>query len=187
VKKPEYMTCLSGNRLVHKSCSRIAFRGVIDSLEAHVLEAQALAADLGEQWYCDRLGEVLKVLREILAAEVKETPLPPINLFGCSEDKIHSQSHDVAAAFGFEHPLPDYTMGALPLRLNTLRTKIREAELLAVRTFCGDTGSQDGAGGSIINNENAGGGWQYDIIRALNRLSSALYWLFCKTITTPGR
>jgi ethanolamine utilization cobalamin adenosyltransferase len=48
-------------------------------------------------------------------------------------------------------------MGPLALRLNTLRTKIREGELLTIR---------------ILRRRK-------DIITAMNRLSSAMYWLFC--------
>jgi ethanolamine utilization cobalamin adenosyltransferase len=57
-------------------------------------------------------------------------------------------------------------MGPLALRLNSLRTRIREGELLAVRLFAPgkDTGRED-------------------IILALNRLSSALYWLFCRLVS----
>jgi ethanolamine utilization cobalamin adenosyltransferase len=174
--KPEYLTHLTGRRLVPKNHGRIRFRGIIDSLEADLIEAQALAADLGEGWYTERLGEVLDCLRNILAAEVKETPLPEISLFGLSAEELHRQSHDVGGAFGIAHPVPDYTMGPLAVRLNTLRTRIREGELLAVGVFW--VGGGDGKPGGHCNRE--------DIIRALNRLSSALYWLFCRCLAAPG-
>jgi ethanolamine utilization cobalamin adenosyltransferase len=56
-------------------------------------------------------------------------------------------------------------MGPLAARLNLLRTKVREAELLAVRVF------------------GPGEDEREDLILAMNRLSSALYWLFCKEIS----
>jgi ethanolamine utilization cobalamin adenosyltransferase len=158
--RPEHMTHLSGSRLVRKSHGRIAFRGMIDSLEAEVLEAQCLAAEPGAERYRAFLGETLDVLREILAAEVRETPLPPFGLFGLSLEELHRQSHDTESAFGFSHPVPVYGMGPLALRLNTLRAKIREGELLAVRVLRG----------------------RKDIITAMNRLSSAMYWLFCNLV-----
>jgi ethanolamine utilization cobalamin adenosyltransferase len=154
------MTGLSGSRLVRKTHGRIAFRGMIDSLEAEILEAEILAAGLGAEWYCASLDEVLGVLREILAAEVRETPLPPFKLFGLSLDDLHGQSHDIEGAFGFPHPVPAFSMGPLAVRLNTLRTKIREGELLTVR---------------VLRRRK-------DIITAMNRLSSALYWLFCHSL-----
>jgi ethanolamine utilization cobalamin adenosyltransferase len=171
--KPEYMTHLSGNRLVSKNHGRIRFRGIIDSLEAEVMEAQTLAFSLGETWYCRRLGEVLNCLRDILAAEVKESPLPELRLFGLSEKELHRQSHDVRGAFGMNHPVPDYTMGPLAVRLNTLRTRVREGELLAVRTFW--VNNADGTPGGRCGRE--------DIVRAMNRLSSAFYWLFCRCLS----
>jgi ethanolamine utilization cobalamin adenosyltransferase len=76
-------------------------------------------------------------------------------LFGYSLDELHNQIHHVKETFGFEHPLPDYRMGALAIKLNTLRTRIRETELAAAE----------------------------DIQQILNRLSSAVYWLFCKSLT----
>jgi ethanolamine utilization cobalamin adenosyltransferase len=161
--KPEHLTCLRGAELVPKTHGRIRFRGFIDTLEAEVLEAQVLASSLGEKWYTECLGEVLDCLRAVLRAEVQESPLPPFTLFGLSEEELHAQSHDVRAAFGMDHPVPAWTMGPLAVRLNTLRARIREGELLAARTF------------------SAGGG--ADIIRVMNRLSSALYWLFCRAIS----
>jgi ethanolamine utilization cobalamin adenosyltransferase len=169
--KPEYMTHLSGSRLVPKTHGRIAFRGIIDSLEADVMEAQVLASSLGEGWYCERLGEVLDCLQNILAAEVKETPLPEFRLFGLSGEELHAQSHDVQGIFGMAWPLPDYTMGPLAVRLNTLRTRLREGELIAVRTFW----VHDGDAGGRCGRE--------DINRAMNRLSSAVFWLFCRCLS----
>ena len=169
MKKPEHMTSLSGNRMVSKTHGRIVFRGLIDTLEAEVIEAQVLASERGSGELCANLGEVLDYLREIMAAEVKEIPLPPPCLFGMDAEEIHRQSHSME---GFrpspknlhqeEVYLPHYTHGALAARINTLRAKVREVELCAVRVFCPEEGPERG-----------------DIILALNRLSSALWWLFC--------
>ncbi|MDR1428675.1 MAG: hypothetical protein LBI85_00160 [Spirochaetaceae bacterium] len=165
-RKPEHLTHLSGRRLVSKESPRIAFRGRIDSLEAEVLEAQVLADSLGETWYREALGEVLSCLRNILAAEVTEKPLAPPELFGLDAEELHRQSHDIQGSFGIAHPVPHYRMGPLALRLNTLRTGIREGELMAVKVF---------APGGHAERE--------DIILAMNRLSSALYWLFCRLVS----
>jgi ethanolamine utilization cobalamin adenosyltransferase len=165
LKKPEDRTFLTGTRLVSKKHKRIAFRGAIDTLEAETLEAQVLADGLGEIYYRNCLGEILICLRDIIAAEVKETPLKSFSLFGLDADEIHRQTHDVKAAFNLPgHPLPDYTMGPLVARLNLLRARIRESELLAIRVFCGPFGKR------------------LDIITAINRLSSALWWLVCNKV-----
>jgi ethanolamine utilization cobalamin adenosyltransferase len=163
--KPEYMTSLFGNRLVSKTHGRIAFRGALDSLEAEIIEAQILAEELGETWYRESLAGILSCLRDMLAAEVKEIPLAPPALFGLSSGELRRQSHDVKGTFGFDHPLPDYTMGPLAARLNLLRARVREAELLAVRVF------------------GPGEDEREDLLLAMNRLSSALYWLFCRLVS----
>ena len=157
------MTHLRANLLVSKAHPRIAFRGALDSLEADLLEAQLAAAAPGEGYYREALGELLRFAREIMSAEVNERPLVEAALFGLSLEELHRQSHRVRETFGIGHPVPDYTMGAAAVRLNTLRTRIRETELLAVRTFSA--------------------GEREDIIRGLNRLSSAAYWLFCRRVS----
>ena len=163
-KKSEKMTCLAGAFLVPKTNGRIVFRGLIDTLEAEVIEAQVLASELGEKEFCRHLGEVLDYLRTLMAAEVKETPLAPPFLFGMDAEEIHRASHEafISDSDG-KAILPSYAQGALAARLNTLRAKVREVELAAVRVFDPD-GERD------------------DIILALNRLSSALWWLYCECV-----
>jgi ethanolamine utilization cobalamin adenosyltransferase len=165
-QKGEDMTHLRANLLVSKSHPRIAFRGALDSLEADILEAQLLASGPGQVFFCKALGEALLLVRKLMSAEVNEQPLEQVKLFGLEADELHRQSHQVKDFFGFPHPVPEYRMGALPLRLNTLRTRVREVELIAVRTF-----------------SSAAGQGREDIVRALNRLSSALYWLFCRSLS----
>ena len=208
VKKAEYMTILSGNRLVSKSEPRIAFRGLIDILEAEVIEAQVLAAggargpveggpvaeEAVEREFTNYLGEILAYLRDIMAAEVKETPLKPPFLFGMDEEEIHRRSHN---AGGKTLQLPSYTQGALAARINTLRAKVREAELLAVKVFgpgeggaeeSGDDGSKGAHSGSGEGGAPKGSGAEReDIILGLNRLSSALWWLFCEFLSRTNR
>ena len=160
-KKAEHETCLSGNRLVSKTHGRIAFRGRIDLLEADVIEAQVLALQLGADGACGSLGEILGYLRSLMAAEVRETPLAPPALFGMDAEELHRRSHDPKGTFA----LPSCAQGPLAARINTLRAKVRETELLAVKVF--------GPGAAETAERE-------DIILALNRLSSALWWLFCK-------
>jgi ethanolamine utilization cobalamin adenosyltransferase len=161
------MTSLSGDRMVPKTDGRIRFRGLIDSLEAETIEAQVLASSPEEGYYRAALGEILDCLRGIMAAEVREIPftLPP--LFGLSAEELHRQSHDVPGSFGLAgHPLPSYEQGPLAARLNTLRAHTREVELLALRVF--------------------GAPPREDLCLALNRLSSALYWLYCRLVSKQG-
>ncbi|MDR1971842.1 MAG: hypothetical protein LBQ46_07960 [Treponema sp.] len=172
-------TSLAGDRaedrLVSKTDRRIRFRGLIDSLEAETIEAQVLASGLGEPYYCGCLGELLAALRGILAAEVKETSFTLPDLFGFSPEELHRQTHNPAASFGLAgHPLPDYRQGSLAARLNTLRAHVREAELYAVRAFCPEAAA--GPAEVAARRE--------DLAQALNRLSSALYWLYCRLLSS---
>jgi ethanolamine utilization cobalamin adenosyltransferase len=165
-EKPEHMTHLRGNLLTTKTNRRIVFRGALDSLEADVLEAVLLAAEQGEEEIRRGLEEILRCLGGIMSAEVNETPLEAPGLFGLSAGELREQTHDVKAAFGIPYLKPDYTMGPLALRLNTLRTRVRSTELLAVKAFCPQSEYP-----------------RNDIILALNRLSSAVYWLFCRHVS----
>jgi ethanolamine utilization cobalamin adenosyltransferase len=171
-------TALSGNRVTSKTDGRIRFRGRIDSLEAETIEAQVLADSLGAAYYREALGEVLDCLRHILAAEVKEEPFVMPPLFGLPAEELRRQIHEVPRSFGLPgHPLPDYRQGPLAARLNTLRAHIREAELCAVRVFAGqgaEAGAEAPRPGGVPPRE--------DLPQALNRLSSALYWLFCRLV-----
>jgi ethanolamine utilization cobalamin adenosyltransferase len=178
--KGEHITSLSGTLLVSKTHKRIVFRGLIDTLEAEVIEAQVLAASLGETEFCGSLGEILDFLRSLMAAEVKETPLAPPFLFGLDAEEIHRQSHDTEGTFGISFPLPSYTHGPMAARLNTLRAKVREAELAAVNAF----GPCETSPKLHLPEAGAAGAMErQDIILAMNRLSSALWWLFCKYVS----
>ncbi len=164
-EKPEEMTHLRGNLLVKKSSPRIAFRGKLDSLEAAILEAQALAHRQNAPAVRDGLGKVLEQVRLVLGAEVKDQPLEEVPILGMDQARLRQVSHNVKGAFGIDHPIPSWEMGELALRLNTLRTQVRETELAAAVAF-----------------EAPGETPRPDIIRALNRLSSAVYILFCKLL-----
>ena len=171
-KKPEYMTSLSGNVLVSKNHGRIVFRGLVDTLQSEIIEAQVLSFGLGETEICAKLGEILNFLRALMAAEVKETPLLPPCLFGLYAEEIHRQSHEAVITNSEGKPvLPDYTQGPLSARLNTLRAKSRELELFSVKVFRPDR----------INEAEQPSHERADIILALNRLSSAFWLLTCES------
>ena len=68
--KPENMTHLHGNVLVPKTHPQIAFRGMLDSLEAKIMSLQVVASENGLHRLTDALDEVLAYVRQILSAEV---------------------------------------------------------------------------------------------------------------------
>lgn len=163
--KPENMTHLRGNLLVNKRHPRIAFRGRLDSLMAKVICVQLTAAEAGKEKLCEDLEELLGYLRSILAAEVKDEPLQPMNLLGMDSEGIRQCSHHVKEHIGINHPIPSYRMGKLCVMLNELRTQVRETELSAVNAL-----GQEGPD------------MRLDIIEGLNRFSSCVYILFCRTV-----
>jgi len=158
-EKPEDMTHLRGGVLVPKTHPRIALRGGLDSLQASVL---LLQTECGGALRED-LDSVLQFVRAILGAEVKDEPLRETELLGLSHSEVRRQSHDVRGVFGMDHLIPDCSMGPTALRLNLLRTQVREVELAAARAFPE--------------------GERMDIIEHLNRLSSGVYILFCREVS----
>lgn len=154
--KPEHMTHLYGNTLVPKDHPRIAFRGMIDALEAEILLCQ---------FHCDAalrapLQEILDFVRRLIRCDVLAEPVGEFRLCGLDEASLREQSHHPEKYFSQPHFMPSYQDGATILYLNRLRTVVRQAELAAYRAFK----TPDGA----VTRE--------DIILAMNRLSS-LIWI----------
>lgn len=164
-EKPEYMTHLRGNILVEKNHPRIVFRGKLDSLEALIMQTQIVAVENGYQNIADDLEDVMNFVQHILACEVKDEPLPDIKVLGLDSAQLRYASHHLTEVFGIQHSVPHYSMGKVCASLNSLRTFVRETELAAAEAF---------TEGTHIT--------RTDIIEALNRLSSAVYIIFCKKV-----
>ena len=170
--KPENMTHLHGNVLVPKTHPQIAFRGMLDSLEAKIMSLQVVASENGLHRLTDALDEVLAYVRQILSAEVLDKELGEIHLLGLDSAGLRYESHHIKEIYGIPHPMPEYRMGRICIGLNELRTFVRETELAAARAFqSGDTCTRP------------------DIVEAMNRLSSVIYILFCRQLTGrwPGQ
>lgn len=165
-EKPENMTHLRGNVLVDKTHPQIAFRGKIDTLEAKIMETQTVAKSEGRDDLSDCLQGMLLFVRQILSCEVMDTMLMDLSILGLSSQEIREMSHHVQDYFGIPHPVPNYKMGKICVALNSLRTKVRETELQASMAF-----TENG----VCTHK--------DLIEALNRLSSAVYILFCGELT----
>lgn len=162
--KPEDMTHLYGNVLVHKSHPRIRFRGCLDSLMARVLQVQ-LEADRECPPICEHLEEVLLLLRKMMAADVKNESLDEFVLLGLDSQALRNASHNIKSQLGISHPTPHHSMGRLCIELNSLRTQVRQCELQAVEAF----------------SEN-GQCTRSDFVEALNRLSSCIYLIMCRKL-----
>ena len=153
-EKPEYMTHLQGNVLVEKTHPRIRFRGTMDALEAEILLCGLVVSEMR-----DALGEILALSREILRCEVLEEPLKETALCGMTAAELREKSHFPQKYYDQPHFMPDFGDGEKILRLNRLRTMVREAEILAVAAFLSPEEK-------LIRE---------DIPKALNRMSSMVY------------
>lgn len=153
--KPEHMTHLNGDVLVHKTHPRIKFRGAIDSLEAELLLCQQEADTETKQ----QLGQVLALARNLVRWDVLEEPVKEEKLMGLTQQELRERSHRPQDFYGQPHFMPAAEDGRLLLQINRARCVARAAELAAVEAFCDREGNPT----------------REDILRAMNRLSSGLY------------
>jgi len=165
--KPEHMTALHGNTLVCKTHGVISFRGKLDSLMARILEVQLAFKRLDKQSGFDDLGETLNLAQSIMRAEVLGETLGPVRLFGMDEAELRSCSHTPKRCYDMPHFIASANDGEAVVLLNSLRAASREVELEACRAFKLESGESG----------------RPDIIKALNRLSSAFYVMMFRVIT----
>ena len=159
-EKPEHMTQLTGEVLVPKTHPRIRFRGSLDSLESRILLLALEEPELQAQ-----CSELLDFVRQILKCEVLEEPFRVDRLLGMTLDQVRAYSQLPQQYLGIPHFMPGPRHGLRVARLNGLRTQVRQTELEAARAF------PEG---------------REDIIRGLNRLSSAVYILMLKCVQQQG-
>jgi len=162
-KKPEHMTQLHGKLLVPKDHPRIYLRGKLDSLQSFTLLLQHGADQQGLKDLVEDLGEILSWEREILKAEVLDQPLEQATILGLTDPELRERSHNPKKFFKTGHILPALGMDLMILRLNKLRSEVREVELAAVKAFKGEFQVE-----------------KTDILQGLNRMSSAVYIMMLK-------
>lgn len=162
-KKPEHMTQLHGKLLVPKDHPRIYLRGKLDSLQSFTLLLQHGADQQGLKGLAEDLGEILSWEREILKAEVLDQPLEQATILGLTDAELRERSHNPKKFFKTGHILPALGMDLMILRLNKLRSEVREVELAAVKAFKGEFQVE-----------------KTDLLQALNRMSSAVYIMMIK-------
>lgn len=158
-EKPEHMTHLQGNVLVAKDHPRIAFRGMVDSLQAEILLCQLAVPSVKQE-----LGEILALARRIIRCDVLEEPLKDREIIGLSEQELRQHSHRPQDYYGQPHFMPEWEDGAEILLLNRLRCAVRHTERAAVAAFTDENGNCT----------------RLDILRALNRMSSVVYILMIR-------
>ena len=165
-QKPEHMTHLRGNVLVPKTHPRIAFRGGIDTLEAELL----LCAQAADGPLRQTLCAMLDFVRSLIRADVLDEPVQAVRFLGLDGDGLREHSHHPEREEGQPHFLPAPEDPPILLRLNRLRTVVRQTELLACHAFSRPDGTLA----------------RPDIVKALNRLSS-LCWILMIRVKRGGQ
>lgn len=165
-KKPDTLTSLDGRSYVAKNDIRLKLRGKLDSAIACAVWVQAEFGSNGKTAVLALLlADIRSALGNALKSEVSGDPMLPIAMGELDEEAIHAISHNPLKYIGHDHLVPEASHGASVARLNVLRAQIREAELAAADVFI-DTRFQV---------------TRQDLMRALNRLSSAVYVLMLLT------
>ena len=165
-EKPEHMTHLRGNILVPKTHPRIAFRGGIDTLEAELL----LCAQAADGPLRQTLCAMLDFVRSLIRADVLDEPVQAVRFLGLDGDGLREHSHHPEREEGQPHFLPAPEDPPILLRLNRLRTVVRQTELLACHAISRPDGTLA----------------RPDLVRALNRLSS-LCWILMIRVKRGGQ
>jgi len=162
-EKPEYMTHLSGKKLVAKADPVIRLRGELDSFISQLVETQLWFIGKGCTGMAEKLEEVVVFCRGLMQAEVLEKEFEFPLVFGFDKEQLREVSHNPMKYFGVKHSFVSKKHGMSVAKLHVLRAKSREVELAAVNAFM----REDGTCG------------REDIVSALNRLSSIMYILVC--------
>lgn len=164
-EKPEHMTHLDGITLAPKTHPRIVFRGKMDTLEARLLACRLAVPEFDRE-----LGELLDYTRILLRREVLGEPVGDQTLFGLTEGELRKRSHFPQDYYGQPHFMPEAADGPQMVQLNLARCAAREAELAAAAAFVTSDGQVTRA----------------DLLRAMNRLSSAIYLLMIRQKRKEG-
>lgn len=158
-KKPEHMTHLDGVTLAPKTHPRIVFRGKVDTLEAHLILCGIRVPSLRGE-----IEDILGYTRLLLRCEVLGEPVPERKLCGLTEQELRRRSHFPQEFYGQPHFMPGSGDGQEIACLNLARCAAREAELAAAAAFTDVYGQVQ----------------RPDLLRAMNRLSSAIYLLMIR-------
>lgn len=163
--KPEEMTHLNARRLVPKDHPRIRFRGQLDLLQAHIVMAQLeLEGQRDGEKLTAELEGILDLLRRVMRSEVLDEPLAEERVLGLTPEELRAQSHDPKTYFGIDPMVPpSRRFGRVYALMNLLRAQARLAEEAAVAAF-----------------KTSPTPAQRQIMRVMNRLSSAFHILMCR-------
>jgi ethanolamine utilization cobalamin adenosyltransferase len=155
--KPGHLTQVDAGTFAPKTHPRIKLRGRLDSLHALTM----LLAAQARQEHLSALAGSLDTLaaygREIQSAEYNGRPVAALQLAGKSADEIHAISHHPEQYLGIPHLVPGPDDLEILHALNYLRATAREVEIAALEAYPPPA--------------------RADLAEALNRFSSAVYYL----------
>ncbi len=160
--KPDHLTQVDAGHFAPKNSPRIRFRGKIDTLHAACLLVAARATAVNLPQLAEYLHTLAAYCREILSAEYNNREVAPIALAGLDEAALRQATHDPQTALGIDHIVPGPDDHEILHWLNLLRCLAREAEIAALDAVAPAPGY---------------GLLHPDWVRAVNRLSSAVYYL----------
>lgn len=159
--KPEHLSQVDAGHFAPKTSPRFIFRGKMDTLHAQTLLATAQARRFNFPQLAAQLDSLAAYCREITSAEYHGRTVSPLALGGKTEADIHDITHHPQKYLGIAHVVPTANNHEMLLVLNLLRAQSRETELTAVHTFTDADGHPT----------------RPDLLQALNRFSSAVYYL----------
>jgi len=160
--KPDHMTQIVALHFATKHVPRLRFRGQVDSLHGLCLLAQARARHFNLFELAEHLSTLAAYCREILSAEYNEREVASLELAGLDEAQLREYSQQPERHLGIEHIVPGVEDHEILLWLNYLRCQAREVEIEALQAFT-DVPCYPPR--------------RPDLARALNRFSSAVYYL----------
>lgn len=155
--KPEHMTQLDAGHFAAKTHPRILLRGQVDVLHALVMLVAAEARERSLPRLAGALDSLAAYCREIQSAEYNDRPVAPLVLLGKTAEEIHVISHHPDRTLGIAHIVPGPQDPPLLHWLNTLRATARQVEITGLQVYPPPA--------------------RPDLVEALNRLSSAVYFL----------
>ncbi len=159
--KPGHLSQVDAAHFAPKTSPRFLFRGKMDTLHAQTLLATAQARRFNFPQLAAQLDSLAAYCREITSAEYHGRTVSPLALGEKTEADIHDITHHPRQFLGIDHLVPTAGDHEILLTLNLLRAQSREAELTAVHVFTDAEGQPT----------------RPDLMQALNRFSSAVYYL----------
>ncbi len=169
--KTELLTLLDDTILVPKTHARIRLRGKLDTLIAQTVLVQTQFDTTHKYPLLHKLlADLRSYMGSVMRSEVTGEPLLSLSMGELNDETIHSISHQPLKYLGHDHILAQEQHGTNVALLNLLRALVREVELEACSTFINDIFQ--------LTRE--------DIVKGLNRLSSALYVLMLITLVSES-